>query len=247
MNCQNPCSKLLREYNKIFKEKEYILGRIACLGQTIFRNKYYTQNVKLINQQKARVDFLIEKLKGGSGPKSDLVEFHLEREDIHPLIVEQQEFPWNFVTNPNLIIMDSFSELTDQRFRHRNEGWSFYCNYTDIHHCIEFDNEFECLGLLDLDNLEELYLEFFNILRKKYPSKRLIFIHFPIELDSREKFKTRGREILRIMTNIAKLNSWITNLYISPDEVYTSDVGDNFPYHYGSKTYESFCKKWPKC
>lgn len=139
--------------------------------------------------------------------------------------------------------MDSFSELTDQKFSHKQEGWSFSCHYSDIKHTKEFNELFENHGLLPIDDIEDAYVKFFELLDSLYPNKRIIFIHFPTCLDERDIYKKRGLEILRVMKKIEQNNSRVTNIFIGDEEV-NSHEEDEFPYHYSKSTNVAFLKQW---
>lgn len=226
--------------------RRIVLGRTACLGKDIFALRHSKdKHAILINQQKTRVDILCEWIEGNARPKSKKIRGHISRADIYPLIKEQESLPWLRWKDCDFILMDSFSELTDQKFSHRNEGWSFSCHYSDIKHTLEFDALFENHGLLPIDDIENAYIKFFDVLNSLYPDKRVIFLHFPTSLDERKIYKERGGEILRVMRKIEQKHSHITNIYIDDEKVDWHEE-DKFPYHYSKPTYEAFLKQWKK-
>ena len=57
---------------------------------------------------------------------------------------------FNFSLNSNIdyLLFDSYAEFTDQKFQHREEGWSFCCHYTDLLHTDEFNRTFEKISQL---------------------------------------------------------------------------------------------------
>lgn len=238
--------KGLREAKKIYHQDRYVLSRTACLGQDIFKLKYNQAGItkNLINLQKVRGDMFADLLTGKNRPRPEIVEPFMARKDVFPMIVEQERFEWiNVKHSANFILLDSFSELTDQKFVHKKEGWAFCCNYTDIEHTAEFESMFECRGLIDIDDLEHIYASFFATLYTHYPRKKLIFIHFPTILDPREKFGERGKRILDILLEIEKKNKNLKNIFVK-DSLVQPHPGDDFPYHYGIQTQMAFLQQW---
>lgn len=226
--------------------RNIVIGRVACLGKDVFALRHSKdKRALLINQQKTRVDLLCEWIDGKERPKSKQIRSHLSRSDIYPLIKEQESLPWLKWKGCDFILMDSFSELTDQKFSHKQEGWSFCCHYSDIKHTPEFDALFENHGLLPIDDLENAYLKFFYLLNSLHPEKHIIFLHFPTSLDERKMYKERGAEILRVMKKIEEKHSHITNIFIYENNVDWHEE-DKFPYHYSKSTNAAFLEQWNK-
>jgi len=229
-------------YRRFFPKK-IVLGRTACLGLDIFKYKNRKRkDICIVNQQKARIDLLLEWLAGVKRPKASLIEKHMARKDVFIMIQQQERLPWLDADRKiEYMIMDSFSELTDQRFVHKKEGWAFACHYSDIEHTPDFEADFECKGLLDLKGLEVLYNNFFDWFQDTYPGRKIYYFHFPTKTEKRQEFRQRAKKILDIMEGISKRKD-IVNIEIDEKYVIPSET-DNFPYHYGSTTYEKFVEK----
>ena len=141
------------------------LGRVACLGRNVFDSRISDLNHPvLINQQKVRCDLWMDYLSGAPRPDTKVVEAHLDRDYVAPTIAEQEKLPWLDTPSEKIscLIMDSFAELTDQKFVHRSGGWAFCCHYADINHTPEFDENFIRHGLLPIEEIENVYREFFE-------------------------------------------------------------------------------------
>lgn len=241
-NCQ------LRSYYKgrLLKQDDWILGRVACLGQDVL--ELIAPKKTLWNIQKGRVDYLngiIKSTKMRARPERTIN--FLDRSDIAPLIVQQWNVCWLGFRKPSVIYMDSFSELTDQLFSSRQGGWNFCCNYSDLFHTDLFNDSFESLGLLELGNLEIAYRAFFNKLRLIYGDVPIIFLHFPVKLDSRKKYYIRFEAILSCIEKLADEDTALHSVSIEDSivdwpEVKIANLKD-FPYHYNSATYEEFRRK----
>lgn len=241
--------QLLNFYTRVLEKlcttpRRRVLGRVACLGKSLFALRYPPHNsILLINQQKMRIDLWLDRIKGGARPNARIIKKYLLRHDVYPLIQEQMVLPWNVDEDFEFLLMDSFAELTDQKFTHRKNGWSFCCHFSDLNQSLNLDKIFECQGLLSIDKFELTYISFFDWFQKVYPGKRVVFIHFPTTLDSREIFKLRAAEIKRVMTDIASQRPYIKNVFIDDIDVRPAE-SDTFPYHFSADTNLAFIRKW---
>lgn len=223
-----------------------VLGRVACLGKEIFALRYSDQgNIFLKNQQKVRLDLWLDWFDGSPRPIPKVVKQHMLRKDVYPFIQEQANESIMEGDNFLFLIMDSFAELTDQRFTHRRDGWSFCCHLSDLKRSQVFDETFEHNGLLPINEIEIVYKRFFNWFERKYPGKHVIFIHFPSKLDDRPLFKTRAAEILRVMKSLERERGFIKNLSLDDTHVEWHE-NDQFPYHYSRSTNLAFLAEWEK-
>ena len=222
-------------------KEDWIMGRIACMGQDVL--KLLNIGVPVINVQKGRIDYLcmiIQKTKNIA--RTGQVVSFIEREDIKGLILQQELRYGNLKKPPIALCMDSFSELTDQLFFHRKQKWSFCANFSDITHTVEFKKTFEAIGLLSVDILLEQYRNFFNLFRQRYPSAPIIFMHFPVNLDKREKFHLRYKKIKeaidKLETEFEPFYSFAADEEIVdwPEELIPGL--EKFPYHYNEDTYQ---------
>lgn len=234
---------IYRENYKFQKIK--ILGRVACLGSEII-NRLGLQK-GLVNHPKSRVDFILGVLKN---PKirpeaKDIYQF-LERTYISSSI-KSQEFNFFSYSKPDFIFLDSFSELTDQLFLNKINGNSFLANYLDINHNNTFQFNYNNLGLLDLDQLYNSYDEFFSKISTFYPNVIVVFLHFPTILDRREKFQFRGNYIKEVIFKLTFKYPFLHSIFLEDNFVFKSEnMDDDFPYHYGNKTYEYFLNEVKK-
>jgi hypothetical protein len=243
---------ILRNKRKLIKLAKYFLyfnknkvyGRVACLGRDVFDINYLAGDKPvLLNQQKVRVDLYLDWLAGMPRPRAEIVKQYLLRHDIYPLIEQQTTSQWDAGSDVLYFAMDSFSELTDQKFTHKQEGWSFCAHYSDIDHKSDFGNYFDCHGLLSISEIEMVYSLFFDWLEKKFPNKIVYFFHFPTKLDDREIYKVRGAEIHRVMLKLEGSKPYIKNVYIDEKFVLKNEK-DSFPYHFSKKTNDSFFEQW---
>lgn len=223
-----------------------IIGRFACLGNDVLLKLNLRQFA--INIQKGRIDYLLN-YQETTKIKTNTIQVinYLERKDIKYCIWQQEKLNILQVSKPKAIFFDSFSELTDQLFKHKKQGWEFCSNYTDINHQGSFEEEFQSLGLISLELLKTYYLDFFSYIRKRYGNVPIFFLHFPSILDKREKFKFRQKVILEIINNISANFEPFYSISVNDDIVDFdfSEQGNEvkFPYHYNTETYNAFVEK----
>lgn len=219
------------------------VGRYACLGTAVL--EALGRKYRMHNMQKGRVDYLLQVMDDPSlSCKPDLTIPHLARDYIAPTIEQQAHLCPDF--RPELVFVDSFSELTDQMFRHKSQGWSFCCNYQDLRHDDGFADTFESLGLLELETLQARYTRILQTIRERWGDIPVIYLHFPDALEYREKFVERAREIRRIVDACAAavptLHSFSVPSAIVKHPAVVEPGMENFPYHYSQETYDAFAE-----
>jgi hypothetical protein len=197
----------------------------------------------LVNIQKGRVDYLVDVANAPRmRARTACLARYLVRRDIIPLVVQQDVFPWLRPHQPPaLILMDSYSELTDQRFVRRDGAWSFCSNFGDIHHDDNFRLAFDARGLLAEADLLSAYRRFFAWIRARFGNAPIVFLHFPVKLDPRPRFHSRYERIQEAIDVV--VNEFRPFFSISVPEAivdWPEDMGNtiDFPYHYNHRTYE---------
>ena len=224
----------------------WILGRHACLGRDVF--DLVDCDFQIFNIQKGRVDHLISSLqKPCKRTKSVIVSKFLSRNDISPLLRQQEYCGYLPKHSPQFIYMDSFSELVDQFFVHREEQWGCCCCYSDLNHTEAFKASFKKMGLLDINSIELNYRLFFDFIKRKYGEVPILFLHFPSVLESRLKYVERADVIYRVIEKIAKehpsLYSISVENHIVSEPIKDKIKSQDFPYHYNDEVYHSFADK----
>ena len=98
-------------------ERKAILCRTACLGNFLI-DKFNTKNYVLFNHQKNRVDYILElnKNKIFKAKSSSIIPFLSRPEPDMINLFSQLESDFFSYDHVECIILDSFSELTDQLF-----------------------------------------------------------------------------------------------------------------------------------
>jgi len=222
-------------------KRKYILSRTACLGNDI-QASALKKNITKINFQKARVDHLISKT-GSNVPLINAFK-QICRRDLWPLIYFQSRSFFEFTHKPECIIIDSYSELTDQKFTTFDRQKSFFANYSDVDLTLP-GNSFQSDGLLDLKSVSAFYRQLFEQLTNKYGNNvPIFFIHFQTKLDPREKFKARSALIQMVIEDIVKENQFnLSSISINDKQVHQAE-NDDFYYHYSKSTYDVYISEF---
>jgi hypothetical protein len=183
--------------------KEWFLGRHACLGYDVL--KHFDNLPIEVNFQKGRVDLLLS-YWGDKAllPKSRLLASFMARKDVLPLIRQLEFFDCLPKNPPKFIFMDSFSELTDQLFFDRVEGWRFACGYSDIEQSEDFNTAYAGMGLLRMEDIEKYYIKLFSLFENRWGKVPIYFLHFPIALEKRDIFRARYSAIMSAIDSISE-------------------------------------------
>ncbi|WOB10077.1 hypothetical protein [Piscinibacter gummiphilus] len=197
------------------------------------------------NIQKGRVDYLLDVWDAPARRcQPELVKPHLAREHIAPTVDQQADLCPTFP--PEIVFIDSFSELTDQTFRHKVGGWTFCCNYLDLAHTEAFSDEFESLGPMDLSALDAAYDEMLKRIATRWPGVPVVYLHFPDALETREKFQQRARHIRDVVQSCEQRHDHLFAFSVPSTVVQRPEVLEpgleDFPYHYNQATYDTFAE-----
>lgn len=185
-------------------------------------------------------------IEGETRPIACQVIPHLDRSFVQPWIEEQQQLPWFSVDAKirfQLLLMDSFAELTDQKFMHRRDGWAFCCHYSDLKHTPAFENEFESCGLLPTEEFRKVYETFFKWYFTKNPKGQVVFLHFPTKLDPRTQFKERAAVLRQVIEELVPQFPRIHSLCV-PDDIVKADQANPHRYHFSPETTDTFGSQW---
>lgn len=224
--------------------KKVILGRFACIGKEVLQLSEHSKKYRVSNQQKMRLDLFLDLIHSNKFPRTKLVKKFIPREDIFPLILEQENLPWTQQQgNIEYLLMDTFSELTDKKFTHSDEKWSICCHFGDSDKSDQFKATFKHEGLLATDQLYNTYFEFSEWFENFYPGKNIFVIHTPTALDSREIYKERATAITIALTQLSNEKPFVHNIILPASQI-KKNQSDSFPYHFDTITYYAFLKKW---
>ena len=220
--------------------KNIILTRVACLGNFTLQN-LKCKNSVIINHQKNRVDYALAmhkfpKFKINLSEIKDLASSKF----VYELFIQEERDIFNY-NKPCMLIMDSFSELTDKMFINKITGSCVLGHWKDIKHTDEFNKLYEYKGLLDLSKIKMYYDQFFNQFIKIYGSIPIIFLNFPTNLDSRKEYKTRGWEIASAILDLSK-TKYKKIIPINADLV-EPNPDDSAVYHFSDRTYRLLAYK----
>jgi hypothetical protein len=237
---------LRRSRDKIrLKHSPYIFSRTACLGNDSLKLSGVSESKYVFNLQKGRSDLLLRSYSSNQIKPFFGSHKFIGSRDIRDMVWQQSNTCFHDFPKPAFILFDSFSDLTDLCFTAPSQT-EFYCHKSDLKTTSE-DHGIIAHGLLDLDGLETLYENLFNNFELAWGDVRIIFIHFPTKLETRQFYIERANRIKSAIENLARQFS---NLYsieiptplVNPEINLKGEV-NSFPYHYSPETKEFVANK----
>ncbi len=238
---RSPLQKL-RWQMRLSSKKPWILARHACLGRDVLDR--LSLPCSIVNIQKQRVDVWLEQLQNTRiYARTWKIAPFMSREDIIPLVLQQEARLWlRHKSTPLALFMDSFAELTDQKFVHKKRGWSFLAHFSDLQANAAFKNEFEIKGVLEVKDMQPALDRFFQWAQERWGPIPILYIHFPVKLDGRQKFHERYAALTAALAVLEQKYPNLVSLEI-PEDLVDWFIGpsgekDSFPYHYNSRTYD---------
>ena len=211
----------------------YIIARTSCLGTKAL---YHSQSKRLcLYFSEIRVDALNRKfLDAHKVPRLCHIKYLTPRFSI-PL-TQQQFFFLNKKRAPDFFIIDSFAELTSQKFTPKGSDCSFFSCYSLINKSAIRRAQITCQGLLTEEQIVIEYEKFIANMKLHYPQTTIIYIHYPDKFEDRELFVSRLALIKKTITNLQKEYCNLRSIIIDPSLVLSSEI-DNCPYHFAVATY----------
>jgi hypothetical protein len=215
------------------KSKKYILARTACLGTEVIN--ILKKDLKVFNMQKNRIDLLNHQI---AGEQINIKFKHIKsikNIQIGVIVLHQMDNQWPNRSSPEMLIMDTFSELTDQRFHHVKSNKTFYANYSDVKPQCIASAEIACYGLIAEGQIYAEYFKFFEKFNTLWPNTPIFFISFPTKFDSRLEFKLRAKIIEAAITKCTDDFSNLRLIKINESKIENSPENESFIYHYSER------------
>jgi len=232
----------LRIKQKFAHDAKWVFSRTACLGNDAFALMEEDSLLFRMNLQKGRSDLLLRNpIEVKRRNNITILKFIL-RDDIVSHILGQSDQRYKKMPKPKFILFDSYSDLTDVEFLDQISFNSFFCHKSDLIPLNE--TELSNLGLLNLDDVENLYKRLFDSFRNLWGENvKILFIHFPTKLETRDLYLRRAKLIEMAIDNLAILDKMlipikIPEILVQP-EALPNGENSTFPYHYSedSKKY----------
>lgn len=229
-------------------EVPWVFDRTACLGSDVLKLAFpKLRGSRRFHLQKVRIDALADRIQPGFFRRRNLVGMHVRRaivrEDVWDLVYQQNShIVGRNPSAPRFCLIDSYSELTDQRFVDTVSGSHFYANFSDVSREALEEGFVTCEGLIDLDdakaNFEDLFLKMENL----WGPVPIFLLTYPRDLERRQKFLARGEQLQRIFQFLASTHPNV-HLIAEPAGTVKADDkeiarGEVFPYHYSDRVKE---------
>jgi hypothetical protein len=214
-----------------------LLSRTACFGSDVILQT--ALKTKVYNVQKARLDLLSEKqIPKVISIKNLFALFGLVRRNITnleivQLLCRQQMLRfWSF-RNVKAIILDTYSDLTDQEFID-NQNCRFFLHHSDVISDRLQDGNLQAHGLIHPEKFAYSLDLFMKIVEERFGTVPVIFIVFPTLKEKREKFIKQNEAIVEILNRAREKYSNLKIISLGSEYQLTSeDLKDPYVYHYG--------------
>lgn len=220
---------------KFYRTERWVLSRTACLGNDSLELVQPIKQLKIprSNLQKNRVDHLNFQLKGGIAKTARSEE--IVGEAIFKMVQKQGRIPNFKYARPLFILIDTFSELTDQKFT-THDGRVFYANYTDVNPRFIQNGEILASGRIASSEILGNYTEMCRRLDTIWPDVTIIFLAYPTYYESRSDLLAQSAAIRSAIYSVAE-DRLKTKIIEVPVETVKQDIKtDDYPYHFGNKT-----------
>ena len=216
---------------------DWVFSRTACLGNDAFKMSEIS-TLPRWNIQKGRADILSHHLETNK-KRLNLIPKEIFRSSEIWLVCSQILNPfWRKLKPPRLILIDSFSELTDQLFEYNDV--TFLSHFSDLDWNHKLTNQLVRKGLIPLEEIYSVYERFFFLLNELWGEVPCIYIHFPTKFEQRHEFKERGDRILGSIRQLQVVFPQIRIIEMPNNSVHLNADEESkslpFPYHFDNST-----------
>ena len=220
-----------------------IVARVSCFGSRII-SKFHP--LYFYNNQKYRISDVLKDTRHSIFRTNKRIGYFTDT--TLEKIVDSQKYL--HLTNPrlkpNLIILESYSDLTDLMFTTQN-GERFLCHISDFKPSLwpqistnESTNPlFVNHGLCDLFSYEEDLQQFVTLVKAINDQVNIFYINTPIKFEKRKAIRERADIIQSAAQVIADKSTNFYNLII-PDSTVKKFYDGCLPYHFADETVD-FC------
>lgn len=212
----------------------WIWTRIACLGKETVTHLGWERLIR--NHQFARADYLIDCFLDGRH-KINIDQLDPRIFACRPDVQGLQEQLANLEferEGPLAIVLDSYAELTEQRFVHKDHGWSFCCRYSELDP--QRIADFRALGRIPEEMLPTAIMGEIGVLRHVWPDTPIFYLHFPSTLENRPEFVRRAEIISATLREVQKHVVGVFSIEANPDFALPDPNPPpeltGFPYHF---------------
>jgi len=227
---------------KIFYPSDrWVLNRTACLGSDVLKIAFpRISSGNRFHLQKARVDSLADHLLPQLIRKRNRIPLRIHKlisgADVWSLVDQQNNHLAGGGSAPQFCLLDSYSELTDQKFAIQHTNLYFYANYSDISKGALTSGFVRAEGLLDLSELASHFEKLVATIARQWGAVPIVLMTYPTDLETRELFLTRSAAISEVLYQLAAKHNNVhllpvPNFKIKADFTELAE-GRVFPYHY---------------
>jgi len=172
-----------------------VRGDCVCRRSVGLNPQLFKNGFDMVVNEKATSQQFVEVLRGVSVPNLTRVEEYVAHNQMVGSLKKYFEFQYDrsvlSMEDVDLLIMDTYSDMNFQMWKHKREGWSTWVHPKFL---IEekFYSDFDKQGYISISDAVENAIAFITSVRKKNPLVPVIFLYQPVEyyskLESRKEF-----------------------------------------------------------
>ena len=231
--------------------ESWVFCRTACLGSDVLKLAFPTiTSGQRFHLQKVRIDSLLGHLLFTRELKPTRVSLKVRkwflRDDVWGLADQQNSRLVARNSPPLFCLMDSYSELTDQKFAIGNSSNFFYSNYSDVSQEALRSGRLRAEGLLDLTDVAQYFEDFITAIGRQWGSIPIVLMTYPPDLESRDHFLVRSARIEELFRYLERKheNIFLVERPVAPIEADPMELAEGrvFPYHYALAVKEELAR-----
>lgn len=159
---------------------------------------------QVVKNEKSRTDFLVDDLTTGSASPEDvatIMDVDRMGKSLRAYSVDQTDRSTLATTDADLIVMDNYADMNFQAWRDRDRGWKLWVHPGFLTDREGFEQRFEALGRLSLEESIEQHVALVEAYRERNGQIPVLYMHQPVALYSklhdRREFDRIGEELER--------------------------------------------------
>jgi hypothetical protein len=138
----------------------------------------------------------------------------------------------------DLLVMDNYSDMNFERWRHRTQGWSLWVHPKFVRDPEGFKRDFEKLGYCSFDEAVDAICAVIEHVRQRNPGLPVLFLNQPVEyypkLEKRKSFYAIGEAVARRLPLVYQSEPLTLEALVPAD---VDSCGPGLTLHFDAGTY----------
>ena len=214
----------------------------CCSRRALVMNKQlFPDGLELIINEKSPNACFVETIAGNGASReigNSLCDIEAMPSSLKHYFAAQFERTVLDAESLDLLVMDNYSDMNFERWRHRAHGWSLWVHPKFIRDPEAFKRDFDKLGYCSLDEAVDSICTVIEHVRQHNPGLPVLFLNQPVEyypkLEKRKTFYTVGEAVARRLPNVYHADPLVLEALIPAD---VNSCGPGLTLHFDACTY----------